>query len=195
MPMTCAVLYCKSGSRTKQIKRFLLGVPKYRNIEIPNYMEEMGKRLGILGIVKLRQTDVICDKHFEEKDISREWIKLNANDQAIAGVSKIKKFHIGFKRVFLFKSCIFSLMVTYIYKKNVWVSMYVCICIYMCKCTNMSVSVRNVHKQVKNMLTCKNYRYWSIMLYQYRILDFKNRTDKSRFPLYWEHSIHQREIE
>ncbi|KAM0724723.1 hypothetical protein ACS0PU_009107 [Formica fusca] len=92
MARWCAVPYCKTGSRTEQIKRSLFGVPKD-----PVIWKKWDE--AIPGIVKLRQTDVICDKHFEEKDISREWIKLDTNDQVIARMSKMKKFHIGFKRV------------------------------------------------------------------------------------------------
>ncbi|KAM0729413.1 hypothetical protein ACS0PU_004767 [Formica fusca] len=80
MPRWCAVPYCRTDSRTEQIKRSLFGVPK--DPVIWKKWEE-----AIPGIVKLRQTDVICDKHFEEKDISREWIKFDANDQVIARVT------------------------------------------------------------------------------------------------------------
>jgi len=39
---------------------------------------------AIPGIIKLDQTQVVCDKHFEAKDIFREWVKHDSNGQIIA---------------------------------------------------------------------------------------------------------------
>ncbi|KMQ85102.1 hypothetical protein RF55_16552, partial [Lasius niger] len=80
MTKWCAVPNCKTGSRTEQIKRSLFRIPKD-----PATWKKWEE--AIPNIIKLRSTDVVCEKHFEENDISREWIKLDANEQVIARVT------------------------------------------------------------------------------------------------------------
>lgn len=107
MTKWCAAPNCKTGNKTEQ-KCSLFRVPKdivtWKNWE-----------KAIPGIMKLRQTDVVCEKHFNEEDMVREWVKLDANGQIITRVSWMKKFHIRFVCVkrFLLKSCISLLKVAY----------------------------------------------------------------------------------
>lgn len=67
----CAVPDCKTGSKTES-KRSVFRVPK--DTVMCKKWEE-----AIPGIVKLFTTDVVCEKHFDEKDISRDTCKKNEN--------------------------------------------------------------------------------------------------------------------
>ncbi|XP_015595020.1 uncharacterized protein LOC107267604 isoform X2 [Cephus cinctus] len=75
----CAVPGCKTGSRTAE-KRSVFRVPK--DITTWKKWEQ-----AIPGIVKLQQSDIVCEKHFNEEDIAREWVKYDANGRVIARVS------------------------------------------------------------------------------------------------------------
>lgn len=74
-----AVPTCKTGNRSEKSKRSVFRVPKD--------IERLKKWIEIIsGIVELKPTHVICDKHFEDKYIIREWIKRDESGRVIAQV-------------------------------------------------------------------------------------------------------------
>jgi len=68
----CAIPKCKTDSRVEE-KKSLFRVPK-------DSVTWKKWEKAIPSILKLRQKDVVCGKHFDKKDISREWIKHDAMD-------------------------------------------------------------------------------------------------------------------
>ncbi|CAL1672837.1 unnamed protein product [Lasius platythorax] len=79
MTKPCAVPTCKTGNRSEKSKRSVFRVPKD--------IERLKKWIEIIpGIVELKPTHVICDKHFEDKYIIREWIKRDESGRVIAQV-------------------------------------------------------------------------------------------------------------
>ncbi|KAM0727879.1 hypothetical protein ACS0PU_005348 [Formica fusca] len=93
MPKRCAVPNCNSNRRGEKSKRSVFRVPK--DITLLKKWEE-----AIPGVMKLERTHVVCDKHFQAKDISREWIKCDSNGQIIAQVIIVmKNLYRVYKRV------------------------------------------------------------------------------------------------
>ncbi|XP_011863356.1 PREDICTED: uncharacterized protein LOC105559571 [Vollenhovia emeryi] len=75
MPKWCVVPNCKTVSKCS-----IFRVPK--DIVTLKKWEQV-----IPGIIKLDQTDRVCEKHFKKEDIVREWVKLDANGQVITRVA------------------------------------------------------------------------------------------------------------
>lgn len=80
MPKACAVPKCKTGRRT--IKE------KCSVFKMPSDNEQYKKwQAAIPGIVNLKQSQFVCEKHFENKYILRKRIHCNSNNEIIAEVS------------------------------------------------------------------------------------------------------------
>ena len=92
MPKQCAVPTCNSHRRKQKSNRSVFRVP--RDSTLLKKWEE-----AIPGIVKLDQMHVVCDRHFQANDISREWIKCDSNGQIIAQVILVIKHVHKFKHV------------------------------------------------------------------------------------------------
>lgn len=90
MPKWCVVPTCKTGSRCEQSKHSLFRILK--DIETWKKWE-----YAIPNILKLKATDVVCDKHFIYEDIVHEWSKQDANGQIITRVSVLKIIHTKFE--------------------------------------------------------------------------------------------------
>ncbi|XP_036146648.1 uncharacterized protein LOC118646884 [Monomorium pharaonis] len=79
MAKWCVVPNCKTSSKT---------VPKRSTFQVPKDIVTWKKwEKAIPGITKLYPLDIVCEKHFKEEDISREWVKHDANGKVIARVA------------------------------------------------------------------------------------------------------------
>ncbi|XP_056644930.1 uncharacterized protein LOC130450512 [Diorhabda sublineata] len=77
MVKPCAVPRCKTGT-TKLTEKCSV-------FKVPSNIEQYKKWKAVIpGIVDLKQTQYICEKHFEEKYILRKWIKHDSNGKIIA---------------------------------------------------------------------------------------------------------------
>ncbi|XP_071653214.1 uncharacterized protein [Temnothorax longispinosus] len=69
--------HAKTGNRGDKSNRSVFRVPK----DVERLRQWVA---AIPGIVKLKPTHVICDKHFEDQHIIREWIKRDGSGRIIA---------------------------------------------------------------------------------------------------------------
>ena len=80
MTRWCAVPECKTNSRAETIKRSVFLVPK-DTAQLKKWIN------AIPGITELKTTSVICEKHFKNSDIIKEWVHYGQDGRIITQVS------------------------------------------------------------------------------------------------------------
>lgn len=80
MTKGCIVPRCQTGF--KSVKK------KYSVFKVPSDNEKRKNWLAAIpGITQLKQSQFVCEKHFEERCILRKWIKQDSNGRIIVEVS------------------------------------------------------------------------------------------------------------